>query len=120
MSEPAPRPNPDTIRAGDHLTLRYGNGTQHAYVHEAGAKKLSIYRLINRNPRAGRAGTWTGPTAINRVDPRILAITSRPADAPEPPAELDFDPDELLSTLHAASAPTHASASTARPPRDIM
>ena len=41
-------------------------------------------------------------------------------DAPEPPAELDFEPDELLSTLHAASAPTHASASTARPPRDIM
>jgi hypothetical protein len=83
--------DPAAVKAGDCLTLRYGNGTQLAYVREVTPSRLkgkpatlAIYRLYGRGWR-GSPGAWTRAAPIRANDPRILSPTTPPPGTPPLP-----------------------------------
>jgi hypothetical protein len=88
--------DPARVRAGDYLTLRYGNGTQLVYVDRVevgrgGRKTLSIYRLVGTSYKGSR-GRWTGPRPMPATDPRIICWTGVDHETPKPPTDGTFIP----------------------------
>lgn len=54
------------VNAGDHVLLRYGNGTQRAEVMKVEPKRLQIRRWQTSNDR------WGAVSHISRMDERLL------------------------------------------------